>query len=623
MNFTPRHIELLAPAKDLETAKVAIDHGADAVYIGAHSHGARVAAGNSLEDISEAVIYAHRFGARVYCTINTLVYDDEIGRVEQLIRDLYRINVDALIVQDMGILKMDIPPIALHASTQCDIRDVDKAKFLSNAGFSQLVLARELSLDEIAEIHSSVDVPLEVFVHGALCVSYSGDCQASMVLKGRSANRGECAQICRLPYDLVDSTGRFIPVKQGKHLLSLKDMNRLDYLDRLLDAGVSSFKIEGRLKDISYVKNVVAAYRKAIDELIKTSSGRYVRSSFGGVSTSFTPDLNKSFNRGYTDYFLNGKCDAKSLSSMASPKSIGSVVGTVTSSDNIRIKAKLSDELNNGDGLGFYASDGVFTGFRLNRIVGNELYPASKVLPPTGTQLYRNRDKAWDDSLRGVTSSRKILVNVKLWWATDNIVAATAVILENGLSIGVSIGVNRQKSNNPQEDTRARNIAKLGGTSYSLSGFTDLLGDSFVPASKLSELRRAIVTALDRTIRINHSFVYKSSIKLTKGELDARKLTYHDNVSNQLAERFYADYGASVDSKAIELAVPSGASEIKVMTSRYCLRRELGCCLKKENARLLPGELFLVNGQHKLRLKFDCANCEMQVWFSPKCHKCH
>ena len=337
-----RELELLAPAANAEIAIEAILHGADAVYIGPPSHGARKAASNSLEDIKKVVDFAHQYRARVYATVNTIIYENELTGVEELIRKLYIIGVDAIIVQDMGILRMDLPPIALHASTQCDTRTVEKARFLEDVGFSQIVLARELTLEEIRKIHESVDVPLECFVHGALCVSYSGRCHASQAVKGRSANRGACAQICRLPFTLSDAKGEVLI--KDKHLLSLKDFNLSENIEDLIEAGVSSFKIEGRLKEVGYVKNVVAYYRKKIDAVIDKYPDMYRRSSFGYSKVDFTPQLDKSFNRGFTTYFLhNRRPDA--ISSPNTPKSMGEIINDV-------------NQLNNGDGISFFNTKG-------------------------------------------------------------------------------------------------------------------------------------------------------------------------------------------------------------------------------------------------------------------------
>ncbi|MDE7396533.1 MAG: U32 family peptidase, partial [Muribaculum sp.] len=364
-----RPLELLAPARNAEVARQAVLHGADAVYIGAAGFGARAAASNSFDDIKAVVEVAHSYGARVYVTVNTIVYDSELKGVEQMIRELYRVGVDALIVQDLGILRMDIPPIDLHASTQCDIRTHEKARFLESLGFSQLVLPRELSLEEIAAIRSATSVPLEAFVHGALCVSYSGDCQASQLTCGRSANRGECAQICRYAFDLYAGTSDY-PVVRGKHLLSLRDLNRSDSLEAMAAAGISSFKIEGRLKDPAYVKNIVALYRRRLDAIIDSHPELYCRASEGITDLKFTPQADRSFNRGFTSYFLNGTpVDNPSMASPDTPKSRGQLVGTVRSvRDSGRIvEASLLHPLANGDGLGYFSPDEGFVGFRINK----------------------------------------------------------------------------------------------------------------------------------------------------------------------------------------------------------------------------------------------------------------
>lgn len=366
-------LELLAPARDAATAKVAIDCGADAVYIGAGHHGARAAAGNSIDDIRDVCEYAHRFGVRIYVTLNTLVYDNEIDDVRQLVLDLYGAGVDALIVQDMSLMKMDIPPIELHASTQCDVRTPEKARFMEAVGMSQIVLPREFTLDEIRAVRAVTTVPLEVFVHGALCVSYSGDCRASFVNGGRSANRGECAQMCRLPYDVFDGDGHRVDV--DPYVLSLRDMNRLADLADLVEAGASSFKIEGRLKSAEYVCNVVLAYSSALNRIVETNPERYRRASFGRVDTDFVPDVSKTFNRGFTNYFLRGEQPAPaSLASMRTPKHVGRRVGRVVRADARSITLNADAELANGDGLGFsmpgaVLSDSVPTVLKVTRFM--------------------------------------------------------------------------------------------------------------------------------------------------------------------------------------------------------------------------------------------------------------
>ncbi|MDE6528928.1 MAG: U32 family peptidase, partial [Muribaculaceae bacterium] len=475
-------IELLAPARNAAIAIAAVDHGADAVYMGAPSHGARQQAANSIEDIRSVVEYAHRFGVKVYITVNTIVYDSELPAVERLVWELYRIGVDALIVQDMALLQMNLPPIALHASTQCDIRTPEKARFLQDAGFSQLVLPRELSADEIRRFRASVDVPLEVFVHGALCVSYSGDCQASYLTAGRSANRGECAQICRYAFDLEDDSGR--KLLKGKHLLSLKDMNRLDVLADMLAAGVTSFKIEGRLKDVNYVKNIVAAYSRALDKIVAANPSRYRRASRGKVEYAFEPDVAKSFNRGFTSYFLNNpQPGAATLASVDTPKWIGESVGTVRRVVSKRVvAADLAATLENGDGLGFFNSSGVYCGFRLNRVEGDRLFAASDIDAGVGTVLYRNLDKKWGDALSSDRSARRVITLSMLLRRSGN-----TLVLEvsdgDGVCAVASAVFECQPAKSPQAEARRRVLSKLGDTEFELGQLSDRLGDVFAPAS--------------------------------------------------------------------------------------------------------------------------------------------
>ncbi|MBR5331876.1 MAG: U32 family peptidase [Muribaculaceae bacterium] len=606
----PRKIELLAPARDANTAIEAIKHGADAVYMGASSHGARAAAGNSLEDIAKVIEYAHQFNAKVYITVNTIIYNHELETVEQLIHKLYHIGVDALIVQDMGVLRMNLPPIALHASTQCDTRSAEKAKFLEQVGFSQIVLARELSFEEIADIHSKVDVPLEAFVHGALCVSYSGDCQASWVATGRSANRGECSQMCRLPYNLVDINGEIYEYQ--KYLLSLRDLNRSSDIEAMLDAGVSSFKIEGRLKDVGYVKNTVAAYRQAIDKIIEKYPDKYQRASIGKSKISFTPNLAKSFNRGFTRYFADDVSSNRTMASLNSPKSIGEPVGRVKrfiSANSIVLK-ELTTELHNGDGLGFFDTGGPFKGFRLNRIDKNTIYPASKVFVETGTLIYRNKDKHWDDELARDTATRLIDIEITLRTPSRNLLALD-IIDQRGNSITSTIYIELQDAKTPQIEARRRVLEKIGGTIYNITTINDLTGEIFVPASTLADLRRQAIELLERTHRMRYERDYRLPENFDAEPPMGIELSYHDNVSNRLAQQFYVDHGVTKIKPALEVRQPE--HELTVMTTRYCIRRELGCCLKTSNAKKLPFTLFIASGHNKFRLDFDCKNCRMKV----------
>lgn len=609
----PRAIELLAPARNAEVAIEAIAHGADAVYMGASSHGARAAAANSPDDIARVVEYAHLFGARVYVTVNTIVYDHELRQVEQLVHSLYKIGVDALIVQDMALLKLDIPPIALHASTQCDLRTPEKARILQAAGFSQLVLARELSLEETAAIHQAVDLPLEAFVHGALCVSYSGDCQAGWAIQHRSANRGECPQICRLRYNLLDGDGRVLV--KGKHLLSLKDLNRSCDIAAMLEAGVSSFKIEGRLKDADYVKNITAHYRRLLDEQIAAHPQLYCRSSYGTEHFSFTPDVAKGFNRGFTSYFTHPVTPAVRMASIDSPKWSGEPVGKVRKILPGSIIADLDTPLANGDGLGFFSASGEFEGFRLNKVEGNKLFPASRIAPRVGDTLYRNRSKVWTDLMLGRTSDRRLRVDFELrpiGWGV-----ALRASDESGASVEITAPVELQSASKPQEAVRAGTLGKLGGTHYELGSVNDTVGELFLPVSLLASMRRDILARLDE-VRISTARIdYRRPAN--DAELDrllgGKMLSRHDNVANALAEKFYTDHGAVVKQHALEVE-PDPARRIRVMDTRYCLRRELGRCLRTAKGKEWKGPLTLESTGATLAVEFDCANCRMQLFTS-------
>lgn len=606
MQKAPRKIELLAPARNAEIAVEAIRHGADAVYIGAEGFGARAAAGNPVADIERLVDFAHRYLARVYVTVNTIIYDRELKDAERLICRLYNAGVDALIVQDMAVLRMDIPPIALHASTQCDTRTPEQARFLQEVGFSQIVLPRELSLDEIKSMREAVDVPLEAFVHGALCVSYSGDCHASQVLKGRSANRGECAQICRLPYDLYDGTGRC--VERGRHLLSLRDMNRSDDLLSMLEAGVSSFKIEGRLKDAGYVKNVVSYYDRKLREIVTRYPDRYCRESSGLVETSFTPALQKSFNRGFTSYFLNGT--EASIGSIYTPKSQGELVGCVVKCNDRMVEAKLDIPLSNGDGLGFFNERREFVGFRLNRVEGSRLFPAAKVSVKPGAKLYRNSDKAFDDVLRKESAVRTIAIDMTLRTAGKSIVLD--IVDERGNAVTFSAMMEMSEiAQSAQTEQRKRTLGKLGGTGYRMSSFEDLAGDVFIPAAMLASLRRGAIDMLERANRMRYCRELRKK-ENQEAVYPVQSLDYHYNVANKLAADFYRSHGVREIAPAIE-SMSCKVKPLSVMTTRYCLRRELGACLKKGGAERLVPPLALRSGDIALRLDFDCINCRMHV----------
>ncbi|MDE6311294.1 MAG: U32 family peptidase [Muribaculaceae bacterium] len=621
MSKEPVKLELLAPARTAEVAIEAIRHGADAVYIGGPAFGARAAAGNSIEDIRKVVEYAHSYHARVYVTVNTILYPDEIEDAKALVHKLYEAGVDALIVQDMAFIEMrdQLPPIALHASTQCDIRTPEKAVALANAGFEQLVLPRELSLEETRIVRSAVPpkVELEAFVHGALCVSYSGDCQAGFIANGRSANRGECPQMCRLPYSLTDARGN--ELAPAAHYLSLKDLKRIDSLREMADAGVTSFKIEGRLKDESYVKNVVAAYSAAMDRLVAESRGKYVRRSHGHSSPGFKPDIDRTFNRGYTPYFLNGRpSNGFRMASMASPKWAGRAVARVLSAPDPRkggsVEVEAFDTLNNGDGLTFTRSDGSFEGFRLNRVEGCRIFPASPVALKPGMTLFRNVDKAFMDSLERNATRRTIPVDITLQRGEKKDEITLTILAPEGLQGKASMTCEYQQARTEQEAARRRVLEKLGDSEFELHELHDTLGDSFVAASLLSDLRRRAVSELQKA----YANALPEPAKPSPGgdsSFDA-ELDYHANVSNPLARKFYEDHGSSVNEEAVERHRPSGP--MRVMTTRYCLRRELGECLRENCRRRLPdGPLYLRSTEGtsvRYRLKFDCNTCQMEVW---------
>ena len=610
--FAPRRVELLAPARNADIAIEAIKHGADAVYMGAASHGARAAAGNSIEDIARVVDFAHQFCAKVYITVNTVVYDSELRDVERLIASLYRVGVDALIVQDMGILRLDIPPIELHASTQCDIRTPEKARFLESVGFSQLVLARELSVAEIGEIVRAVSVPVECFVHGALCVSYSGRCQASEVLRGRSANRGECAQICRLPFDLTDSSGRVLV--RDKHLLSLRDFNQSDRIADMLAAGVSSLKIEGRLKDAGYVKNVVAYYRRVVDRAIAASDGVLARSSQGVSEIAFTADVRKSFNRSFTHYFFDNRrlSPDEHIASIDTPKSLGEEFGTAEGNRGASIVVRSTKNAANGDGFSYFGSDGKYCGFRANKVEGNRIFPLGRVTLPRGTRLYRTFDKAFEDTLSRDTACRFIEVDITLNYENGILSLELAEAAGKSVVIGNSVE-GLSTANTPQTDRQRTVLSKLGNTIFRARNVKALDG-LFIPSSLLTQMRRDAVDALMRAKRAAYRIGYRRN-EDAEAKYPCSNLVSADNVANRLAEEFYRSHGVTMVEPAVEVCQPEAGEERQVMHTRYCLRRELGACLLTPGGRRLPRELYLRStGGLVLRVECDCSDCGMKLY---------
>lgn len=603
--ITKRKIELLAPAKNLECGIEAVNHGADAVYIGAPKFGARAAAGNSLEDIAALVEHAHLYNAKIYVTVNTILKDEELKETEEMVWELYRAGVDALIVQDMALLEMNLPPVPLHASTQMDNRTPEKVKFLAEAGFDQVVLARELSLRQIKKIHEECDVPLEVFVHGALCVSFSGQCYVSQANFGRSANRGECAQFCRLPFTMVDADGKVIV--KDKHLLSLKDLNQSDMLEQLLDAGASSLKIEGRLKDVSYVKNVTAYYRKKLDAIFARRP-EYTRASSGTCRYEFTPQLDKSFSRGSTNYFLSDR--SKDIFSFDTPKSLGEEMGTVKEIRGNYLTVAGLKSFNNGDGACFIDETGKLSGFRINRVENNKLFPLEMPKVKPRTVLYRNFDQEFEKLMSRKSAERKIGVSILL--AENNFGFTLSVADEDDNSVSVTLPREKEQARTPQTDNLKNQLAKLGNTPFEAGRIDiDFTDNWFIPASVLADLRRTAIEKLLQTRKINYR---RKLIKLKKTShaYPQPQLTYLGNVMNASAASFYREHGVRQVDAAYEKAP---VEEAVLMFCKHCLRYSMGWCPTFQKGKSPYKEpYYLVTGDNKrFRLKFDCRKCEMQV----------
>ena len=591
-----RTLELLAPAKTAEIARAAILHGADAVYIGAPKFGARAAAGNSIDELAELVTFAHQYRAKVYVTLNTILNDQELAEAQTLIGSLYKIGVDALIVQDMGIFELDLPPIALHASTQCDNRTPGKVKFLEEIGCEQVVLARELSLDEIKRIRNNTNVRLEAFVHGALCVSYSGQCYAGQALAGRSANRGVCPQICRLPFDLQDAQGHSLG---KKHWLSLKDLDTHHSLEELIEAGADSFKIEGRLKDIGYVKNITALYSEALDHYIATHPD-FKRSSDGASRHTFDPLSEKSFSRMATDYFLHGRHSG--IYNPVSPKSMGEAIGKVKRIGPNWIELDTDKALANGDGF-CYIEGGRLNGFRANSAKDNRLYPDPMPSIRVGTDLYRNEDTNFNRQIAGQTATRKVPVT---WTLRDT----TLTLTDGSFTVQTSFKDPLQMAEKDPEDYLKTQLQKLGDTIFKPDDI-QIETPYFIPASLLSKARRDLTDRLTRQ-RIA-SLPAPACLPRKNDDLlaDAPQ-GYRANIHNSKAERFYHRHGVDCTEPSYERQARAG---VPVMYCRHCLKYELGACSKLPSAqrRPLAEPLHLIYGNYYLRLEFDCAQCEMHV----------
>ena len=598
-------LELLAPAKNLACGIAAIDHGADAVYIGAPRFGARAAAGNSIDDIRQLCRYAHQFGAKVYVTLNTIIYDDEIESARAVICQLEKAGVDAILIQDMAVLTMlreQHSPMALHASTQTDNRTAEKVRWLQDQGFSRAVLARELSAQEIATIHREVPgIELEVFVHGALCVSYSGICYASEHCFHRSANRGECAQFCRMRFSLVDAVGK--EIEHERYLLSLKDMNQSDNLQKLVEAGATSFKIEGRLKDVAYVKNVTASYSERLNEIIRQHPDQYCRASKGTCEYTFKPDLNRTFNRGYTTYFLNGR--KPDIASFDTPKAVGAFVGKVKEIRGNSFNVAGVTSFANGDGLCFLNEERKFEGLRANRVEGNRIYPFKMPhnLRP-GMALYRNNDQEFERLLEKPSATRKIPVSIALRAVDDGFELSAG-------DVTVHFAAEHQLAQKSPHENLIRQLSKWGDTIYACMA-VDVPDDFnyFIPNSQLSEMRRQLIAELSKEetpllTEDDRSFTEQSS---AKGGAVKYLYPYLYNIANRLSQQFYG--AASLT--AYELKGGDGP----IMQCRHCIRYSLGYCVKHGGNRPSwhePLSLVLGDGR-RFRLEFDCQHCQMNVY---------
>ncbi|AEW85467.2 peptidase U32 [Flavobacterium columnare] len=607
-----KKIEILAPAKDLTTGIAAINAGADAVYVGAPQFGARSNANNSIEDVAALVQYAHLYNVQVFVVINTIIYDGELETCRQLIWKLYEIGVDALIIQDMGLLELDLPPIPLHASTQANNRDPKKIKFLADAGIQRVVLARELNLHQIKEISEATDVELEFFVTGALCVSFSGNCYMSVANGERSANRGSCAQNCRLPYNLIDGNGETLI--RNSHLLSIKDFDVTNQIPNLIEAGICSFKIEGRLKDVVYVKNNVSFLRKKLDAFLADNNNKYTKASSGSCTYTFDSELTRTFNRGYTDYFVNER--HQSIGSWDSPKSKGQYIGKLIKTVGNSYVIENGELLNNGDGLCYINEDKIAEGIYVNKAENGIIYPNVLKEITAGTEIYRNNDAAFiklvereDSAIRKISTSLLLKENENGFElvATD----------EDGNISTVQLVHPKEKTKNGEsiEESFKINLAKTGFTPYTANEITiDFSENWFLPISKINEMRRNVYEQLS-TIRLENYDRKEFQLEKTSHPYPETKLDFTYNVANKTARKFYERHGVTEIEKAFELQWDPGKS--RVMTTKYCIKYELERCPKyhRENMdQKLKEPLVLKQGELEYKLKFNCKPCEMEIW---------
>lgn len=608
-------IELLSPAKNLTCGIEAIKHGADAIYIGAPSFSARSSAGNSISDIKELCYFAHKFNVKIYVALNTILTDNELPEAEKIIWELWdEAKIDALIIQDLGITKLNLPPIPLHASTQMDNRTIEKAKFLEKVGFQQIVLARELTLDEIKKIRSEIHTPIEFFVHGALCVCYSGQCYLSEALSKRSANKGSCAQYCRLPYDLFDANGEEI-INQ-KHLLSMKDLNLSSQIEDLIEAGVQSLKIEGRLKDVTYVKNVTAYYRQTIDAILNSST-KYKRSSYGKSTITFTPNLEKSFNRSFTQYFLNGRTNEveNKMWSINSPKSIGEAVGKIIKSDKKSITIKTHKKLNTGDGICFFDENECMQGTYINKIENNVIYFNNTFNIKPNSELFRNHDNDFDKILnRNNTAKRQLPINLEL---TDNSEGFTLKVtdISRNISIETSVKYDKELAKKDPVENIKNTLSKTGDTIFFVEEVSVKLAEAyFIPSSVLNNWKKDVLEILENKIDQYYLENERQSYVLpkTNHSFPIPNLTYLGNVMNEKSKLFYQEHNTAVTQMAFE---KKKQNNVPLMFTRHCIKQSMGWCPKETKTKSLYKEPFSLRYKNiKLRLEFDCKACEMKVY---------
>ena len=629
MSLLPHQLELLAPARDADIGIEAIHHGADAVYIGGPSFGARNSADNRVQDIARLVKHAHRFGSRIFVTLNTILRDDELEPARKLAWQLYDAGVDALIIQDMGLLEIDLPPIQLHASTQTDIRTPEKARFLQDVGLNQIVLARELTLQQIAAIRAATDparCTLEFFIHGALCVAYSGQCYISEAHTGRSANRGDCSQACRLPYQVTDAQGRFIA--HDKHVLSMKDNNQSANLRALIDAGARSFKIEGRYKDMGYVKNITAHYRTLIDEILDERP-ELARGSSGRCSFTFTPDPDQNFNREFTDYFVNGR--QIDIGAFDSPKNPGRPVGWVTKTGPNWFEFEADDAtmvLHNGDGLCYHDLQKELVGVQINRAEPTGAAGHWRAFPKDpmagfkdlrkGTRINRNRDMDWVRGLEKKSAERRIGVWVRLAETGDGL--RLSLTDEDGHTSEASLALPFQAAKDPAQapDRLRENLARMGETIFEpLDVAVDLPRPWFVPASQLNALRRTATESLENARAAAWHRLPRATPVEPPAVYPEDTLTYLANVFNHKARDFYAKHGVNVIAAAYESHEEEG--EVSLMITKHCVRWSMSLCPKQAKGvtgvqgTIRAEPLTLINGSERLSLRFDCKPCEMHV----------